>query len=225
MACKFHAFMYPTVLSLAAGLLIAAGLATPTRAEKADRLKPIAIQADDTGKLDLQKQVVVIAGNVVITKGTMVIRASRVELGKTPGGYDTATAFGAPGKPATFRQKRDGVDEYMDGEADRIEYDGKADVVRFIDNASVRRLRGAALADEMNGNLITYDSTHELVSVAGGAATQANPNGRVRIVLTPREGTEAAAEMAAQAASANAPLKMTPTLPTSPAASAPKEKR
>jgi len=186
----------------------------PVWAEKADRLKPITIEGDSTGQLNLQKQVAEVTGNVVITKGTMVIRAARVELSKTPGGYDKAIAFGAAGKPATFRQKRDGVDEYMEGEAERLEYDGKTDVVKFINNAAVRRLRGAAPADEITGNLVTYDSTSEVMNVSGGAAaTAANPNGRVRVVLTPREGTEAAAEAASAAASSVGPLKMTPTLP------------
>jgi lipopolysaccharide export system protein LptA len=144
----------------------------------------------------------------------MVIRAARVEYSKTPGGYDKAVAYGAPGKPAIFRQKRDGVDEYMEGEAERLDYDGKTDVVKFINNATVRRLRGATLADEITGNLVTYDSTSEVMNVSGGAAaTAANPSGRVRVVLTPREGTEAAAEAAQAAASSVGPLKMTPTLP------------
>lgn len=200
----------------------AACLAATAQAERADRFKPITIQADQSGQVDLQKQVAVFSGNVVITKGTMVIHAARIEVSKTPGGYDTAVAFGAAGRPATFRQKRDGVDEYMDGEADRLEYDGKTDVVKFVNNAAVRRLRGATLADEITGSLVTYDSTSDVLSVSGGAAaTPANPGGRVRAVLTPREGTEAADE-AAQAASAAAPLKASPALGASAPAAAPK---
>jgi lipopolysaccharide export system protein LptA len=189
-------------------------LALPAQAERADRLKPLTIQADQDGQIDLQKQVIVFSGNVVVTKGTMVIRAARIEVRQTPGGYDTAVAFGAPGKPATFRQKREGVDEYMDGEAERLEYDGKADVIKFINNAAVRRLRGAALADEITGNLVTYDSTAEVLRVSGGnPASAANPGGRVRAVLTPREGSEAATEMAEAASSAAAaPLKLSPAL-------------
>ena len=200
--------------SLFTPLVAALALAVPAHAEKADRFKPITIQADSTGQLDLQKQVAVFSGNVIVTKGTMVIHAARIEVSKTPGGYDAAVAFGAPGRPATFRQKRDGADEYMDGEAERLEYDGKTDVVRFINNAAVRRLRGATLADEITGNLVTYDSTSDVMSVSGGAAaTAANPGGRVRAVLTPREGTEAAAEAAQAAAASVGPLKMTPSLP------------
>ena len=187
------------------------GAAPPAHAERGDRLKPLNVEADQSGRIDLQNQIVVFTGNVVVSKGTMVIRAARIEVRQTPAGYDTATAFGAPGRPATFRQKRDGVDEFIDGQADRLEYDGRADVVKFTNNAAVRRLRGVAVADEITGNLVTYDATTEVFSVSGGAATTAaNPGGRVRAVLTPREGTEAAAE----AASSVPPpaLKLSPTL-------------
>ena len=203
----------PVCAALAALTLAAAGQSAPAHAERADRLKPITIEADQQGKLDLQRQVVEFSGNVVVSKGTMVIRAARIEVRQTSGGYDTAVAFGAPGKPATVRQKRDGVDEFITGEAERLEYDGRADQIRFISNAAVRRLRGATVADEINGNLITYDSTTEVFSVSGGAAsTAANPGGRVRAVLTPREGSDAATEAAQQAPAPTPALKTSPAL-------------
>jgi lipopolysaccharide export system protein LptA len=203
--------------SSAAPLLCAASLlglhAAPAVAERADRLKPLNVEADQSGRVDLQNQVVLFSGNVVVSKGTMVIRAARIEVRQTPSGYDTATAFGTSGRAATFRQKRDGVEEFITGEADRLEYDGKADVIRFIGNAAVRRLRGASVADEITGNLVTYDATTEVFSVSGGAAsTAANPGGRVRAVLTPREGSEGAAEAAREAATGTAPLKPSPSL-------------
>jgi lipopolysaccharide export system protein LptA len=228
MSCKFHAFMSftsPSKALVTVGLLLATALPAPSaQAERADRLKPLTIQADRDGQLDLQKQVVVFSGNVIVTKGTMTIHAARIEVRQTPAGYDNAVAFGAPSKPATFRQKREGVDEYMDGEAERLEYDGKSDVIRFINNAAVRRLRGATPADEITGNLITYDNTTDVLRVSGGAAaTAANPGGRVRAVLTPREGTEAAAEVAEAASAASGlPLKSSPALGASaPAAARP----
>ena len=197
--------------------------AQPAHAERGDRLKPLNVEADQTGRVDLQNQVVTFTGNVVVSKGTMVIRASRIEVRQSTGGYDTAVAFGAPGKPATFRQKRDGVDEFITGEADRLEYDGRADQIRFVNNAAVRRLRGATVADEINGNIVTYDSTTEVFSVSGGAAsTAANPGGRVRAVLTPREGSEAAAEAAQQSPPVTPALKASPALGS---ASKPAEKR
>lgn len=179
--------------SLAAALVAAAG---PAGAERADRSKPLTVEADNPSRLDILKQVVTFNGNVVVTKGTMLMRAERLEVRETPDGYHHAIATGAPGKPATFRQKRDGGDEFVEGQADRIEYDGRADTVRFIGAAQVRRLRGTAVADEVSGALITYDNMNEVFSVAGGAATPSNPSGRVRAVLMPREAAGAAAASA-----------------------------
>ena len=211
------------ILAPCAAAVLMLGLTLPIHAERGDRLKPLNVEADQSGRVDLQNQTVVFSGNVVVSKGTMVIRAARIEVRQTPAGYDTATAFGAPGRPATFRQKRDGVDEFIDGQAERLEYDGRADVIKFISNAAVRRLRGVAVADEITGNLVTYDATTEVFSVSGGAATTAaNPGGRVRAVLTPREGSAAAAEAADAASGLPAPaLKLSPTLGSARPATAP----
>lgn len=172
--------------------LLACALAPQASAEKADRGKPLNVEADQPSRLDMLNQVVVFNGNVVVTKGTMTMRADRIEVRETPDGHHLATAIGSAARPATFRQKRDGVDEYIEGQADRLEYDGRADTVRFVGNAQVRRLRGAAVADEVSGALITYDNTAEVFSVAGGAASPANPGGRVRAVLVPREAAASA---------------------------------
>ncbi|MFT3663666.1 lipopolysaccharide transport periplasmic protein LptA [Piscinibacter sp.] len=195
-------------------LLLAAALAAaPAFAEKADRFKPLNVEADQPGRIDLLNQHVVFNGNVVVTKGTMTIRAGRIEVRETPDGYHSAVALGSADKPATFRQKRDGVDEWIEGEAERLEYDGKTDTVRFVTNASVRRLRGSTVADEIAGNVVAYDSIAEVFSVSGGAAaTPSNPGGRVRAVLTPREGSAAAAEAEAAASAA-----ARPALPLKPA--------
>src|SRR6185436_11853845 len=193
--------------------LVFAGLAavvtSPVQAEKADRFKPLNVEADLPGKIDLLRQFVVFNGNVVVTKGTMTIRAARIEVRELPDGYHTAVAFGSPGQHATFRQKRDVPDEYIAGDAERLEYDGKSDVIRFVNNASVRRLRGSETNDEISGNLVTYDSTTEVFSVTGGATpTATNPNGRVRAVLTPKEGTAAAEAARAANAAASAPAQL-----------------
>jgi lipopolysaccharide export system protein LptA len=204
MACKFRALM-PKILAV---LTLLALCAPAAQAEKADRYKPLSVEADQPGRIDLANQIVVFNGNVVVTKGTMVIRAARIEVRESPEGYHSAVATGAAGRPATFRQKRDGVDETIEGEAERLEYDGRTEAIRFVNGASVKRLRGAVLADELSGNEIRYDGTTEVFSVAGGAATPANPGGRVRAVLMPRQ----AAPAEPPASEAPVPLKTTPTL-------------
>ena len=176
-------------VALAAAALL---LGSAAWADKADRSKPMTIEADQPGSVDLQRQIVVFNGNVVITQGTMVLRADRVELRERPDGYREAKAIGTAERPASFRQKRDGVDESVEGAAERIEFDARTDTLRFVGNAAVRRLRAGVLADEITGSLITWDNTRELFTVTGGAPTPANPSGRVRAVLTPQPAASAA---------------------------------
>jgi lipopolysaccharide export system protein LptA len=167
----------------------------PVAAERADRNKPLNIEAD-SGRYDDLKQIGSFSGNVVVTKGTLTLRAAQIEVRQTPDGYQHGLATALPGQLATFSQKREGVDETIQGEAERIEYDGKSDTVRFVNRAVIRRFRGATLADETAGSLITYDNMAEVFSVTGGssAATPANPGGRVRATLTPREAVPAASQ-------------------------------
>lgn len=194
-----------SLLRAGAAVLLLSAAAVPSWAEKADRQQPMTIAADEQSTIDLLKQVVVFKGNVQINQGTIAIRAERVEVRQTPEGLYQATASGGAGGNATFRQKRDGVDEYIEGRADRVEYDGRSDQVHFIGHAVVRRLRGATPADEITGDQISYDNVAERFSVQGGASnvTPVNPSGRVRAVLTPR----AAAASAPAPADAAAPLK------------------
>jgi lipopolysaccharide export system protein LptA len=175
-------------------------------AEKADRTKPLTMESDRPCTVDLVRQVSVCTGNVVIAQGTLVIRADRVELRETPDGYRTATAIGSASKPAMYRQKRDGGDEQLEGSAERVEYDARADTLRFIGSAQVRRMRGTVPSEDIQGALIVWDNAAELFSVQGGAATPSNPGGRVRAVLSPR-----AAEAAASAASAPGSAALRPS--------------
>lgn len=173
--------------------------ATPAHAERADRNKPLVMEADRPGILDYQRQVLVFNGNAVVTQGTMVLRAERIELRERPDGYREAIAIGANGKPASWRQRRDGVDETVEGSADRIEYDGRADTLRFVGNGAVRRLRGSTVSDEITGSTIVWDNTTEVFKVEGGTTSAANPTGRVRVILSPRVENAASAPKPATA--------------------------
>lgn len=186
MLCKFCAAMPIPPLTVVALVLLLIAAPPAVRAERADRSLPLTIEADKQSTVDLARQVVVFNGNVVITQGTMRITAERVEVRETPEGWRSAVASGQAGQQATFRQKRDGIDEFIDGRADRIEYDSRADTVRLRGNATLRRLRGSTPADEVSGQLITYDNVNEVFNVGGG-----DGGGRVRAVLTPREAASA----------------------------------
>jgi lipopolysaccharide export system protein LptA len=193
MSSKIHAFMYPLTLPLLIVLACALGPGA-VLAEKADRSKPMNVEADAL-KYDDLKQISVFTGKVVITKGSIVIRGARVEVRQDGDGYQFGTVTSEPGRLAYYKQKREGLDEFIEGEAEVIEYDGRADRVRFVRSAQMRRLRGATLADEMSGSLIVYDNSNDTFTVDGGAAPSGSvtPAGRVRAVLTPRSAASAPA--------------------------------
>ncbi len=81
------------------------------------------------------------------------------------------------------------------GEGEVIEYDSKADNVKFIKRAEMRRYRGAAINDEMTGNVIVYDNSTDVFTVDSGAArgAPAVAGGRIRAMLTPGSAASAPA--------------------------------
>lgn len=161
-------------------------IAAPAGAEKADRMAPLNFSAD-TARVDDQKKVHVLRGNVEINKGTIVIRSAQVEVRQDKEGHQTAIATGGP-RRAYFKQKREGLDEFIEGEAERLEYDSRADTVKLVNQAVMRRLRGSAVVDEVAGSTIVYDNGSEVFQVQGGSAPAAGTaSGRVRGTLSPRE--------------------------------------
>jgi lipopolysaccharide export system protein LptA len=159
-------------------------------AEKADRDKPTNIEADSLVHDEL-KQVSIFTGRAVLTRGTMVMRGARIEMREDADGYQSGVIFPESNQRAFFRQKREGNDEFMEGEALRIEFDGKADRIKLIDNAEVRRYRGPVLNDTMTGKLIIYENLTDVFSIDGQRTQEGGKpgGGRVKAVLAPRSKT------------------------------------
>jgi len=167
-----------------------AGFAPLAHAERADKDKPLNIEADNMTYDDL-KQLTIFTGHVVATKGTIVIKADRVEVHQDPQGYQYATGTSSGDNLSYFRQKREGVDEFVEGTAVRIDYDGKQDLTTLTTRATVRRLQGlSTLMDEVHGSVITYDGQNDFYTAKAGPDVIApgNPSGRVRAMLSPRNG-------------------------------------
>ena len=187
------------------------GLAVPAWAERADRDKPMNIEADALRYED-QKQLSTFTGKVLVTKGTIVMRGARLEVRQDSAGNQFGTLSAEAGKRAFFRQKREGLDEYIEGEGETIEYDSKADTVRLIRRAEMRRLEGATQLDQVLGSLIVYNNRTEVYTVDGAPAAgapSAAPGGRVRATLAPRQSGGAA------------PAASAPALPLRPATALP----
>jgi lipopolysaccharide export system protein LptA len=143
--------------------------------ENADKDKPMNIEADELVHDDL-KQLTVFTGHVLVTKGTLVLKGDRIEVREDPQGFQYGVITPESGKRAFYRQKREGVNEFMEGEALRIEYDGRLDRVTLQDQAVLRRYRGTVINDEMSGHLITYDHLSETFRVDAKKVLANAPN-------------------------------------------------
>ena len=179
------------ILLLIALCGIAAGTAF---AERADSNKPTTIDAD-SAEIDDVKQIQTLTGNVVLTRGTLVMKAGSAVVRQDPQGYQYVTFTAAPGTVASFRQKRDGGDLWIEGEAERIEYDNKNEVVKLMSKARLRELEGKRVTKDVNGAFISYDSRREVSTIRNTSSGESKPGGgRVRIVIEPSNTQPAPAE-------------------------------
>lgn len=152
-------------------------------AERADRDKPVHLEADRV-VIDDARQTSTFTGNVKLSQGTMLMRGDKIVVVQDKQGFKHGTAFG---QTASFRQKREGLDEYVEGYGERIEYDTRAETVDFFGQARLKRN-----LDEMRGEHITYNAKTEIFQVnsGGGAGSENTPPQRVHAILQPKHKEE-----------------------------------
>ena len=191
--------MFPSRNKLLPALLLL--LVSPACfAERADRDKPVHLEADQL-LIDDAQQISTFTGNVRFTQGTLLIRGDKIVVTEDRDGYKHGTVYG---HPASYRQKREGLDEYVDGYGERIVYDTHAETVDFYEQAHVVRD-----LDDVRGQHITYSQKTEVFQVHSTDPTAANaPPKRVRAVLQPKPK--------AGATSQPEPLPITPSETFSP---------
>lgn len=178
-------------------------VAWPCFAERADRDKPMQIEADSM-RHDEARLLTQFTGKVLITKGTLLMRAARMEVQQDSQGRQVARLWAAPNERVFFRQKREGLPEYTEGEAEEVSYDNQSDIVTLMRRAEVRVLRGTEVANQLQGHTILFNNITEVITV-DGQANQTSEQ-RVRATLVPRTQT------------GNTPATVTtPPLRTSPA--------
>jgi len=163
---------------------LAIACATAAHAEKADKAKPITFTSDG-GEVNYEKKTGVLTGNVVITQGTLTIKANRIEFKQNDDNSLSATALG---NPLAFRQKRDDADGYYEGWAQRAVYDGTKEQLELFDNAILKRGE-----DEIRSNYISYNSATELFKAEGRPSTtpvkgEIGKSDRVRGTFQPKNG-------------------------------------
>jgi len=165
-------------------LLMLSAVAFSASAEKADREKPINLEADAVTVNDAKKTSIY-TGNVILTQGTLIIRGDKLVVREDNDGFQHSTSYG---NPTTFKQKREGKNEYIEGSGQRIEYDARMDKVQLFTKAWVKRGE-----DIVHGDYISYDANAEYAEVIGGGNKTAEgaPKGRVRAVIQPKKNPAA----------------------------------
>ena len=157
-------------------------------AEKADAGKQAEVLYD-TMHADDVTLTTTLSGNVIVTKGTLVLHAEKAVLKQTPEEDLLVTLTAGAGKPATFRQKRDGGPNlWVEGQAQRIEYDERTAVMKLFGNAKIRQTEDARTTVENQSEFISYDSLRE-VFVSHNEPTGASKVGgaRGRMIIAPRK--------------------------------------
>jgi len=152
-------------------------------AERADRDMPINLEADQV-LIDDAQQISTFTGKVRLSQGSLLIRGDKIVVIQGKDGFKHATAYG---KTADFRQKREGLDGYVEGYGERIEYDTQSETFDFHIQARLKRDQ-----DEVRGEHIIYNAKTEIFQVSGSSASSGEaPPQRVRAVLQPKskEGT------------------------------------
>lgn len=157
-------------------------VAPAAMAERADREQPVNIEADRV-TVDERNKVHTFQGNVVLTQGTLVIRGAKLVVTQGPDGFQTGVASGDARKLASFRQKREGRDDYVEGEGERIEYDSRTERAKLLNRARV-----SSGGDEVRGDYIEYDALTENYAASSLPAQSGQPagDGRVRAVIQPK---------------------------------------
>jgi lipopolysaccharide export system protein LptA len=172
---------------LSALLALSTGLAASAAfAERADRNQPVNIEANRV-TVDDRNKVHVFEGDVVLTQGTLVIKGTKLVVTQGADGFQSGVATGGEKRLATFRQKREGSNEYVEGEAERIEYDSRAERARLFNQAHVK-----SGADEVRGHYIEYDALSEnylVTNEPGAKPARAAGDGRVRAVIQPKNNS------------------------------------
>jgi lipopolysaccharide export system protein LptA len=159
-------------------LLISLIISFDVLSEKSDKDKPIEIEADSM-TVDDSKSTSIYEGDVILTQGTLIIKADTLIVREDKQGFQHSTSIG---KPTTFKQKMEGSDKFIQGKALRIEYDGHMDKIHLYKNAEVKRGD-----DIVVGDYITYDANAEIAQAMSNNSSASGKKSRTKAIIKPKD--------------------------------------
>lgn len=195
------------VISLFVLQLLASGAA---RADRDDSGKPMDFKSQSAHMDDLRKTYNY-TGQVRMTQGTRQLTADKVVIKQDAAGFSRSVSSGSPQKLAHVRQRENDGKGWMEGWAERIEYDDRTDKLYFFDQAHIKTSK-----DEAKGEVIIYDNVSERYQVL--AKGQPIPDQARALPAQPIVVTRKPAERKAPAAPSTVPLPggTTPAVSTAP---------
>jgi lipopolysaccharide export system protein LptA len=164
---------------------VQAPMPAQAQAPKPDGQAPIQIWAN-ASSYDGVKKLNSYKGNVQLLRGGLQLDAERLDIKEQKNGDQIATAKGRKNQVAKFKQKRDELDEYVEGEAESIEYNSQTEVLVLSKKAVIRRLIGSVVQDEVSADHIKYEALGNVFNATGALPQGADGQpGRVAAVLKP----------------------------------------
>lgn len=159
---------------------------TATHAEKADQDKPVVLEAEKVSVNDVQ-QVYELDGQVLLTKGSILITGEKGNIKVDPEGYEYVDVQGNSGSTASFRQRREGpANEFMQGRGQTVTYNAKTELLTLTGDASLKRLLNMQMLDQLHGWKIDYDDVLQRYQVTPPANAKAEDLPTAKAILSPR---------------------------------------
>lgn len=172
-------------LAIHCGLVVAC-FTTTAHAEKADQDKPVVLEAEKVSVNDVQ-QVYELDGQVLLTKGSILITGDKGNIKVDPEGYEYVDVQGNPESTASFRQRREGpANEFMQGGGQTVTYNAKTELLTLTGDANLKRLHNMQMLDQLRGWKIDYDDVLQRYQVTPPPNAKAEDLPLARAILSPR---------------------------------------
>jgi len=145
----------------------------------------------DSLRYDDNKRESTFIGNVVATRGQLVINSDQLVVSEDKAGNQFGTATANKGRLVTIIQNRPETFERIEGKGLRAEYDGSKSQFDLIGQAVVTRYICDKPYDTIRGDRVRYYQKTDVYEAQGGPNSSA-AGGRVRSLAEPRARTQAA---------------------------------
>lgn len=158
------------ILRRCCAVLLLLALPGTASALKSDKDQPVYVEADGVD-IDDRSGISIYKGNVVLTQGSIVIKADKVTVTQKANQTDHIEAVG---NPVTFKQDTEGEKGAIKGRSKKTEYSANSEIIYMTGDAVLNQGK-----DTFKSDKITYDRARAVVK----AGASAKGKERVRVTI------------------------------------------